>query len=68
MESGRFVRGKLSKESASAPINTAVPVLILNRISTSIVVIEIISAIEGLNNILLLKGELLNQQKSLTIS
>ena len=54
IESGKLVRGRLSKESASAPMNTAVPVLILNRIITSIAVIEITSAIEGLNNIITL--------------
>jgi len=56
MESGRFVRGRLSEESASAPMNTAIPVLILNRIITSIAVIEINSAIEGLNNIITLSA------------
>ncbi len=51
IESGKLVRGRLSKESRSAPMNTAVPVLILNRIITRIAVIEVTSAIDGLNNI-----------------
>jgi len=50
IESGKLVRGRLSKESVNAPMNTAVPVLILNRIITRITVIEVTSAIDGLNN------------------